>query len=41
MYTRDGLHRSGKAAAVFADELSATVDSDMGSITNMLVVNIV
>ena len=32
MYTRDGLHLSRKGAAVFADELSAAVDSGMGSI---------
>ena len=30
--TRDGLHLSGKGAAVFVDELSAAVDSGMGSI---------
>ena len=36
MYTKDGLHLRGKGAAVFADELSAAVDSDMGSITNIL-----
>ena len=29
MYMRDGLHLSGKGAAVFADELSAAVDSGM------------
>ena len=27
MFMRDGLHLSGKGAVVFADELSATVDS--------------
>ena len=32
MHTSDGFHLSGKDAAVFADELSATVDSGMGSI---------
>ena len=32
MYMKDGLHLSGKVAAVFADELSAAVDSGMGSI---------
>ena len=33
MYTRDGLHFTGKGAAMFADELSsAAVDSGMGSI---------
>ena len=35
MYMKDGLHLSGKGAAVFADELSAAVDSGMGSITNI------
>ena len=29
---RDRLHLSGNGAAVFADELSAAVDSGMGSI---------
>ena len=28
MYMKDGLHLSGKGAAVFADELSAAVDCD-------------
>ena len=32
MYMTDGLHLSGKGAAVFADGLA--VDSGMGSITN-------
>ena len=32
MYMRDGLHLSGKGAAVFADEQSAAVESGMGSI---------
>ena len=32
---RDGLHLSGKGAAVFADELSAAVYSGMGSIKNI------
>ena len=41
MYMRDGLHLSGKGTAVFADELSAAVGSGMGSIKNILVVNIV
>ena len=41
MYMRDGLHLSGKGAAVFADELSAAVDSGMGSIKIFLVANIV
>ena len=27
MYMRDGLHLSGKGAAVFADELSVAVES--------------
>ena len=35
MYMKDGLHLSGKEAAVFADGLSAAVDSVMGSISNM------
>ena len=35
MYMKDGLHLSGKGAAVFADGLSATVDSGMGSISNI------
>ena len=34
MYMRDGLHLSGKGAAVFSAEHTATVDSGMGSITN-------
>ena len=29
MYMRYGLHFNGKGAAVFADELSAAVDSGM------------
>ena len=37
MYMRDGLHLSGKGAAVFADELSA---AGVGNITMFLVVNI-
>ena len=32
MYMKDGLHLSGKRSAVFADGLSAAVDSGMGSI---------
>ena len=35
MYMKDGLHLSGKGAAVFADKLSAAVDSDLGTMTNM------
>ena len=35
MYMKDGLHLSGNGAAVLADELSAAVDSGMGSITNI------
>ena len=35
MYMNDGLHLSGKGAAVFADKLSAAVDSDMGTMTNI------
>ena len=34
MNMRDGLHLSEKGAAVFEVELSAAVDSGMGSITN-------
>ena len=33
IYMKDGLHLSGKGAAVFADGLA--VDSGMGSITNI------
>ena len=32
---KDGLRLSGKGAAVFADELSAAVDSGMGTMTNI------
>ena len=35
MYMKNGLHLSGKGAAVFADKLSAAVDSDMGTMTNI------
>ena len=35
VYMRDGLHLSGKGAAVFAHELSAAVESSMGSIQNI------
>ena len=35
MYMKDGLHLSGKEAAVLADKLSAAVDSDTGTITNI------
>ena len=35
MYMKDGLHLSGKGAAVFADKLSAAVDSDLGKMTNI------
>ena len=35
MYMKDGLHLSGKGAAVFADKLSAAVDSDLGIMTNI------
>ena len=34
MYMKDGLHLSGKGAAVFADGLTAAADSGMGSISN-------
>ena len=35
MHMRDGLHFSRKGGVVFADELSAAVDSGMGSINNI------
>ena len=35
MYIGDGLHLSGKGAAVFVDGLTAAVDSGMGNITNI------
>ena len=35
MYMKDGLHLSGKGAAIFADKLSAAVDSDLGTMTNI------
>ena len=35
MYMKDGLHLSGNGAAVFADELSAALDSGMGTMTNI------
>ena len=35
MYMKDWFHLSGKGAAVFADELSATGDSGVGSIINI------
>ena len=35
MYMKDGLYSSGKGAAVFADKLSAAVDSDLGTMTNI------
>ena len=35
MYMKDGLNLSGKGAAVFADKLSAAVDSDLGTMTNI------
>ena len=36
MYMRNGLHLSGKGAAVFDDELSATVDAcSMGNINHI------
>ena len=35
MYMTDGLHLSGKVAAVFADGLTGAVDSGMGNITNI------
>ena len=39
MYMKDGLHLSGKGAAVFPDGLSAAVDIGMGSIYIFLVVH--
>ena len=36
MYMRDGIHLSGNRAVVFADELSAAVESGMGSIKHCL-----
>ena len=36
IYMRDGLHLSGKGAALFADALSAAVNSGMGSTTNIM-----
>ena len=35
MYMKDGLNLSGTGAAVFADGLTAAVDSGMSSITNV------
>ena len=35
MFMRDGLHISRKGAAVFEDELSAAVESGMGTINNI------
>ena len=35
MYMKDGLHLSGKGAAVFAEGLAAAVESGMGSMTNI------
>ena len=35
MYMKDRLHLNGKGAAVFADGLSAAVDSGMGTISNI------
>ena len=35
MYMKDGLHLSGMWAGVYADGLTAAVDSGMGSITNI------
>ena len=32
MYVRDGLHLSGKGAAVFAEELSGAVASGLGKV---------
>ena len=35
MYIKHAFHISGKGAAVFADGLTAAVDSAMGNITNI------
>ena len=35
MFMTDGLHLSGKGAAVFADELLGAVDSGMGNIKHI------
>ena len=35
MFTRGGLHLSGKGAAVFDDELSPAVDSGIGGIKHI------
>ena len=35
MYVRDGLHLSGKGAAVFAKGLSAAVASGLGKVRNL------
>ena len=35
VYMKDGFHLSGKGPAVFADGLTAAVDSGMSSITNI------
>ena len=35
MYMKDGLYLNGNGAAVFADKLSAAVDSDLGTMTNI------
>ena len=35
MYMKEWLHLNGKGAAVFADGLTAAVDSGMGSIRNI------
>ena len=37
MFMRDERHLSGKVAAVFADEFSATVDSGLGSTKNIFI----
>ena len=35
MYVRDGLHLSGKGAAVFAEGLSGAVTSGLGKVRNL------
>ena len=41
MYMKDGLRLGGKGASVLADELSAAVESGMGSIKIVLVASII
>ena len=41
MFMRDGRRLNGRCAAVFADELSAAVDSSIGSINHIFGANII